>query len=133
MVIWTNKNERTFGFFFPQKPLKDKHFFGEIIGKELMGFIRGYFTDSYNFLRTMIMRFLITMAIYIFNCHLFGVISNKHPTLISLAFFILAIYHQNVNFWKKWFWRFSFIRSGGEKRVKIVRFTYVIFIVEPNI
>jgi hypothetical protein len=37
-------------------------------------------------LRTMIMRFFITMAIYIFNCHLFSVISNKHPTLISLPF-----------------------------------------------
>jgi hypothetical protein len=33
-------------FFFFQKPLKDKQFFGEIIGKELMGFIRGYFTNS---------------------------------------------------------------------------------------
>jgi len=40
--------------------------------------------------------FLITMAIYIFNCHSFGVISNNHPTLVSLAVVIPAIYCQNV-------------------------------------
>jgi hypothetical protein len=52
--------------------------------------------------------------------------------------FLLAKLHQKEKLEtkvleKKWFWRFSVAKNEFNKRVKIARFVYLIFIVKPKI